>query len=132
MSKEELAKLNELSEIIIGAAIEVHRNLGPGLFESTYEAALYYELSVLKNLQVLQQAPINVIYKGQKLSVGYRIDLLVNDLIIVELKAVEKISDVHLAQTLTYLKLSNKHLGLIINFNVKLLKDGIKRVLNNI
>lgn len=132
MGKEQLIELNKLSELIIGAAIEVHKNLGPGLLESAYEAALYYELNTISKLQVLRQVPVNVLYKGQRLDVGYRIDLLVNDLIIIELKAVEKISDIHLAQTLTYLKLNDKHLGLIINFNVKLLKNGIKRVLHNI
>jgi len=132
MSKEQLSKLNELSELIIGAAIEVHKNLGPGLLESAYEAALYYELNTMKDMAVYQQVPVNVNYKGQKLNVGYRMDLLINDQIIIELKSVEKISDVHLAQTLTYLKLSNKPLGLIINFNVKLLKHGIKRVLHNV
>lgn len=132
MSKEQLSKFNELSEIIIGAAIEVHKNLGPGLLESAYEAALFYELSTVSGLTVQRQLPVKVVYKGQRLDVGYRIDLLINDLIIIELKTVEKISDVHLAQILTYLKLNNKHLGLIINFNVKLLKNGIKRVLHDI
>ncbi len=132
MSKEQISKLNKLSELIIGSAIEVHKNLGPGLLESAYEAALFYELSTNNEISVQQQVPVNITYKGQRLDVGYRLDLLVNDQIIIELKAVEKISDIHLAQTLTYLKLSNKHLGLIINFNVRLLKDGIKRVLHNI
>ncbi len=127
-----LESLNDLSAQIIGAAIEVHKNLGPGLLESIYEAALFYELYTLKHLTVQRQVPINVQYKGQDLEIGYRIDLLVEDQVIIELKSVESITDVHLAQMLTYLKLSDKHLGLIINFNVKLLKNGIKRVLHNI
>ena len=131
MSNEKLSNLNALTELIIGAAIEVHRTLGPGLLESAYEAALFYELRHICSLSVLRQVPVNVIYKGQHLDVGYRIDLLVNDLIILELKTVEKVSDVHMAQILTYMKLNDKHLGLIINFNVKLLKNGIKRVVLN-
>ncbi len=127
-----LKSLNLLSEQIIGASIEVHKNLGPGLLESAYEAALFYELSVLKQILVQRQVPIDVQYKGHPLEVGYSIDLLVEDQIIIELKSLVSISDIHLAQMLTYLNLSNKHLGLIINFNVKLLKDGIKRVLHNI
>ena len=130
--KPKLKSLNLLSERIIGAAIEVHKNLGPGLLESAYAAALFYELSTLKKLSIQRQVPIDVQYKGHQLDVGYRIDLLVEDQIIIELKSVDVISDIHLAQTLTYLNLSNKHLGLIINFNVKLLKNGIKRVLHNI
>ncbi len=130
--KPKLKPLNLLSERIIGAAIEVHKNLGPGLLESAYEAALFYELSTLKKFSIQRQVPIDVQYKGHQLDVGYRIDLLVEDQIIIELKSVDVISDIHLVQTLTYLNLSNKHLGLIINFNVKLLKNGIKRVLHNI
>ncbi|NQT64296.1 MAG: GxxExxY protein [Candidatus Marinimicrobia bacterium] len=127
-----LKTLNLLSEQIIGAAIEVHKNLGPGLLESACEAALFYELSVLKKISTPRQVPIDVQYKGHQLDVGYRIDLLVEDQIIIELKSVDGILDIHLARTLTYLNLSDKHLGLIINFNVKLLKNGIKRVLHNI
>lgn len=122
---------NKLSEIIIGAAIEVHRELGPGLLESVYEAALFIELNNL-GLVVQKQVPIETYYKGNQLEVGFRIDLLVNDLVILELKTVDSISNVHLAQTLTYLKMSNKKLGLLLNFNVKYLKSGIKRVVNNL
>jgi len=122
---------NALSEKIIGAAIEVHRILGPGLLESAYEAALFFELHGLGFI-VQKQVPVDILYKGQKLEVGYRIDLLVEDLVILELKVVEAISDVHLAQILTYLKLSDKKLGLILNFNVKYMKDGVKRVVNNL
>ncbi|NQV14154.1 GxxExxY protein [bacterium] len=120
-----------MTEQIIGAAIEVHKILGPGLLESVYEAALFNELNSVEGLIARRQVPIQVIYKKQKLSVGYRIDLLVNEKVILELKVVEEISKLHLAQTLTYLKLSGKQLALIINFNVKLLKHGIKRVLND-
>jgi len=129
---DDLKSLNHLSEQIIGAAIEVHKHLGPGLLESAYEASLFYELHTLKSMMVQRQVPTKVQYKGQNLDVGYRMDLIVEDQIIIELKSVDTISDVHLAQMLTYLKLSGKHLGLIINYNVKLLKNGIKRVLHNI
>ncbi|MCF7823060.1 MAG: GxxExxY protein [Candidatus Marinimicrobia bacterium] len=122
---------NQLSEKIIGAAIEVHRELGPGLLESVYEAALFVELHE-RGIQTQRQVPVEAIYKGKKLEVGFRIDLLVEDKVIIELKTVEKITDVHLAQILTYLKLSERKLGMILNFNVKYLKDGIKRVVNNL
>ncbi|NQV14150.1 GxxExxY protein [bacterium] len=122
---------NLLSEKILGAAIEVHKELGPGLLESAYEAALFYELNSL-GLHVQKQVPVDTQYKGRKLNVGFRIDLLVEDQIIIELKTVEKITDIHLAQVLTYLKLSKHKLGLILNFNVKYLKNGIKRVVNNL
>ncbi len=122
---------NALSKKIIGAAIEVHRELGPGLLESVYEAALFQELTSL-DLLVQRQVPVNTIYKGTKLEVGFRLDLLIEEKVILELKAVESISDIHLAQVLTYLKLSNLKLGLILNFNVKYLKNGIKRVVNNL
>ncbi len=122
---------NELSEKIIGAAIEVHQELGPGLLESVYEAALYFELHA-QGLHVQKQVPVKTYYKGKQLDVGFRIDLLIEDKVIVELKTVEKISGIHLAQTLTYLKLSKNKLGIILNFNVKYLKNGIKRVVNNL
>lgn len=122
---------NALSEKIIGAAIEVHKELGPGLLESAYEAALFFELNNL-DLIVQKQVPLDISYKGNILKAGFRMDLLVEDKVIIELKTVEKINDVHLAQTLTYLKLSKKKLGLILNFNVKYMKSGIKRVVNNL
>ncbi len=122
---------DKLSEKIIGADIEVHKELGPGLLESAYEAALFFELSS-KNLLVQKQVPVKTIYKGHSLSVGFRLDLLVEDKIIIELKAVDKISNIHLAQMLTYLKICNKKLGLILNFNVRYLNSGIKRVVNNL
>jgi len=122
---------NALSQKIIGAAIEVYRELGPGLLESAYEAALFYELS-LPGLLVQKQVPVHIMYMGQKLEVGYRIDLLVEDLVILELKVVDAISVVHLAQILTYLKLRDKKLGLILNFNLKYMKDDVMRVVHNL
>ncbi|WP_298683194.1 GxxExxY protein [uncultured Methanomethylovorans sp.] len=122
-------KLNELSEAIIGAAIQVHSTLGPGLLESAYEACLKYELEK-RGFKALSQVELPVIYDGTKIGVGYRLDLLVEDTIIVELKAVNNITPVHEAQLLSYLKLSGKRLGLLINFNVLMLKDGITRKIN--
>ncbi|MBI4835425.1 MAG: GxxExxY protein [Planctomycetes bacterium] len=120
---------NELSNRIIGAGIEVHRVLGPGLLESAYEECLCYELKQSK-LSFERQKALPVIYKEIHLDCGYRIDILVEKLVIIELKSVEQIEPVHDAQLLTYLKLSGLWLGLIINFNVPILKDGIKRVVN--
>ncbi len=125
----ETMELNEISEKIIGAAIQVHTTLGPGLLESTYEACLKYELQK-RGLKVLSQVGLPVIYDGMKIDLGYRLDLLVEGTVIVELKAVTNITPLHEAQLLSYLKLSGKHLGLLINFNVTLLKDGIKRRIN--
>jgi GxxExxY protein len=119
-------ELNRLTKKIIGAAIEVHRHLGPGLLESTYESCLIYELEKL-GLKVEQQKALPVVYKEVQLDQGYRIDLLVENTVIVELKVVEKINSVHEAQVLSYLKLSGCPAGLLLNFNVKLLKDGIHR-----
>ena len=125
----EKMELNVISEKIIGAAMQVHRTLGPGLLESAYEACLKYELEK-RGLKVLAQVGLPVIYDGMKINLGYRLDLLVEDSVIVELKAVNKITPVHEAQLLSYLKLSGKRLGLLINFNVVLLKDGITRRIN--
>ena len=122
-------ELNEISEKIIGAAIQVHSTLGPGLLESAYEACLKYELEK-QELKVSSQIVLPVIYDEMKIDLGYRLDLLVEDSVIVELKAVNKITPIHEAQLLSYLKLSGKRLGLLINFNVILLKDGIKRRMN--
>jgi len=122
-------ELNEISEKIIGAAIQAHTTLGPGLLESTYEACLKYELQK-RGLNVLSQVGLPVIYDGMKIDLGYRLDLLVEDAVIVELKAVTAITPLHEAQLLSYLKLSGKRLGLLINFNVKRLKDGITRRIN--
>ena len=118
---------NEVSHNIITAAMKVHSALGPGLLESTYEACLAHELRKA-GLTVVTQVGLPVVYDGIKLDLGYRIDMLVNDLVVVELKSVEEISRVHVAQVLSYMKLSKKQLGLIINFNVLRLKDGIKRL----
>jgi len=117
---------NEITHEVIGAAIEVHRLLGPGLLESAYEECLVREL-VLRKLNVERQKPIPIVYKDVKLECGYRIDLLVESRIIVELKSIEAIAPIHEAVVLTYLRLSGRRLGLLINFNVTVLKDGIKR-----
>ena len=122
---------NELSSIIIGAAIEVHTQLGPGLLESVYESCLFYELKQL-GLKVERQVDLPVKYKNLYLDSGLRLDLIVQDKVIIELKAVKEICDVHVAQTLTYLKLTNLRLGLLINFNEARLKHGLQRVVNNL
>jgi GxxExxY protein len=119
----------ELSGQVIGAAIEVHRLLGPGLLESAYELALGREL-VLRGFAVERQKAVPLEYKGQALGDGFRIDIVVNDQLIVEIKAVERIQLIHEAQLLTYLRLTSKRFGLLINFNEKVLKEGIKRVVN--
>jgi GxxExxY protein len=117
----------ELTREIIGAAIEVHRELGPGLLESAYEACLCYELK-LRGIQVDCQVPLPVRYKEVLLECGYRIDACVNDRVIVELKSVEEVTNLHKAQLLKYLRLSGKKVGLLLNFNVPVLKDGITRM----
>lgn len=122
---------NEISYKIIGIAIELHRNVGPGLLESAYETALAYDLRQ-SGLNVQQQLPLPFLYKEVKMEVGYRVDLLVENKVIVEVKSVETLAPVHYAQLLTYLKLSNKKLGLLINFNSKILKNEIHRVVNNL
>jgi GxxExxY protein len=119
-------EMNELTRTIIGCAIEVHRNLGPGLLESAYEECLAYELSK-RNLLIKRQQPTPVVYKEVKLDCGYRIDLLIENSVVVELKVVDSIIPVHEAQILTYMKFANKTIGLLINFNVTVLKNGIKR-----
>lgn len=118
---------NEITEKIIGCGITVHKILGPGLLESAYEECLCHEM-YLNNLKFERQKPLPLIYKDVRLDCGYRIDLLVGEKIIVEIKTVDKINDVHLAQVLTYLKLSKCSIGLIMNFNVNQLIKGIKRV----
>ncbi len=122
---------NELSHKIIGCAIEIHRTLGPGLLESVYEAALCYDLKA-EGLLVKSQVPMPLIYKEVHQEIGYRIDVLVEDKVIIEIKSIENLAPVHFAQTLTYLKLSNKKLGLLINFNTTVLKDGIHRIVNKL
>ena len=122
---------NEISKIIFNCALKVHKALGPGLLESSYEECLYYELKK-SGLKVQKQKVLPLIYEEVKLDIGYRIDLIVESKVIIELKAVEALNDVHLAQILTYLKLSGCKLGMLINFNVTLIKNGIRRVVNNL
>ena len=122
---------NELSGEIIGAAIEVHRALGPGLLESIYEQALVMEL-VDRGLTVSEQVEVRLAYKGRPLSGLLRLDILVNDLVVVEIKAVERVLSVHEAQLLSYLRLSNKKLGLLINFNVSVLTKAVRRIVNHL
>ncbi|NDP20852.1 MAG: GxxExxY protein [Paludibacter sp.] len=122
---------NELSERIIGCAIQVHKSLGPGLLESAYLECLWFELKEI-GLKVEKQKPLPLIYKDVKLDVGYRLDLLVENKVIIELKSVEALNDIHVAQVITYLKLSGCKLGLLVNFNVLRLVDGLKRLVNNL
>jgi GxxExxY protein len=122
---------NEVSGQIVDAAMKVHSALGPGLLESAYEACLKYELEQ-RGVRVQSQQVLPVVYDGIRIDVGYRVDLLVEEAVVVELKAVDKVAPVHEAQLLSYLKLSGKHLGLLVNFNVLHLKDGIKRMANNL
>jgi GxxExxY protein len=116
----------QLTEQVIGAAIEVHRELGPGLLESAYEECFCHELH-LRNLKFQRQADLPVVYKGLKLDCGYRLDVVVEDLVVIELKSIEQVLPIHHAQLLTYLRLSGKKIGLLINFNVPVLKNGIVR-----
>lgn len=125
----EAQRENQITESIIGCAIEVHRALGPGLLESAYEECLCYELAQ-NGFSFSRQVPLPVVYKGIKLDCGYRIDVLIDDLVIVERKTVEKLLPIHDAQLLAYLKLYQRSLGLLMNFNVPVLKDGIKRLVN--
>ena len=122
-------KLNDITEAVIGAAIVVHKELGPGLLESAYEACLAYELAE-KGLKIERQKGLPLRYRGVLLDCGYRLDLLVESQVVVEVKAVEKIELIHEAQLLSYLKLSKCQLGLLINFNVEVLKNGIRRLVN--
>lgn len=124
-----MQEINNISKEIIGAAIEVHRSLGPGLLESAYQECLFYEL-VNRGLQVVKEQPMPIVYKEVKLDHGYRMDLLVENKIVVEIKTVDAFTDVHFAQVLTYLKLGDYTLGLLINFNVSKLVDGVKRIIN--
>ncbi len=125
----EMEKLNKLSKDVIGEAIEVHKELGPGLLESAYQACLFYSLTE-KGLNVEKEKPMPITYKNIELDCGYRIDLLVERELVVELKAVEELNNIHIAQVMSYLKMSNFRLGLLLNFNVKYLKQGIKRIIN--
>jgi len=123
-------ELNEITGKIIGLSIRVHGELGPGMLEGAYEACLLYEL-VQAGLKAERQKKLPIIYQGVKIDAGYRLDLLVEDSVIVEIKAIERVLPVHEAQLLSYLRLTNLKLGLLINFNVRLLRDGIRRVVNN-
>lgn len=120
-------ELNQLSNEIIGLAIKVHKNLGPGLLESSYKECLYYEL-MKAGYFAEKEKPLPLVYEKIKLDIGYRIDLLVENKLVIEVKSIDALADIHIAQVLTYLKLSGNRLGLLINFNVTLLKDGIKRL----
>jgi GxxExxY protein len=120
---------NELSNIVIGQAIEVHKALGPGLLESAYQESLLYKLRK-EGLTVEKEKQMPLVFEEFKLDCGYRIDLLVENKLVIEVKAVDALNDIHLAQVLTYLKLGNYKLGLLINFNVTLLKNGLRRVIN--
>lgn len=120
---------NEISKVVFDCALKVHKNLGPGLLESAYEECLYYEIAKT-GIYVEKQKPLPLIYEDVKLEIGYRVDLMIESKFIVEIKSVELLSDVHLAQILTYLKLSECKLGMLINFNVTLIKNGVKRVIN--
>ncbi|MGE0492712.1 MAG: GxxExxY protein [Vulcanimicrobiota bacterium] len=122
--------IDEITQSVIGGAIEVHRELGPGLLESAYEKCLAYELS-LRGHQTSRQVPLPIVYKGVELDAGYRIDLLVDDVLVVEVKAVESLNAVHQAQLLSYLKLSGRSVGLLLNFHEPTLRRGLKRVVNN-
>ena len=129
--KESTMDINRLSSEILGAAIEVHKTLGPGLLESAYEQCLCHELN-LRDISFESQRPLPVVYKGKRMDCGYRLDVVVEDSIIIELKSCEKIEPIHKAQLLTYLKISGLNLGLILNFNVPIMKDGIVRMVNNL
>ncbi len=120
---------NELSHKIIGLAIDIHKSLGPGLLESAYKECLYYEITQ-SGMKVYKEKPMPLVYKEVNMNCGYRVDLLIMDKLVVEVKSVDCINPVHIAQTLTYMKLGEFKLGLLINFNTVLLKDGIKRLIN--
>ena len=128
---KDINQINKITEKIIGAAIEVHKALGPGLLESAYESYLVFELAE-RGLTIEQQKAIPVVYKDVKLDCGYRLDLLVEDQVIVEIKAIEELAPIHQAQLLSYLKLSGLRVGLLINFNAIILKNGIKRIINEL
>ena len=127
---EEKDRLDSITRRIIGGAIEVHRRLGPGLLESAYEVCLAFELRQM-GLIVEEQKPLPVSYREVKLDCGYRLDLVVEDSVVVEIKAVDQLAPIHVAQLLSYLRLSNKRVGLLINFHVRVLKNGLKRIVND-
>ena len=126
---EDKDKLDQITRRIIGAAIEVHKTVGPGLLESAYQVCLAFELRE-QGLKVEEQLPLPVIYKNVKLDCGYRIDLLVENEIVVEIKAIESLAPIHDAQLLSYLRLSRKRVGLLMNFHMRVLRDGLKRIVN--
>ena len=131
MSTHQNLTENEIASVIVDSSFHIHTSLGPGLLESVYEEILYYELNK-KGLFVERQKPIPVIWSGVKMDIGFRSDLVVEKKVIVEIKSVEAFAPVHPKQLLTYLKLTNLKLGLLINFNVPLIKDGIKRIVNGL
>ncbi|MDE3237094.1 MAG: GxxExxY protein [Bacteroidota bacterium] len=120
---------NELANIVFNQGLKLHKALGPGLLESAYEECLFYEL-INAGIQVERQKPLPLVYENVKLEIGYRVDFLIEKKLIVEIKSVDSLNDIHLAQVLTYLRLSHCKLGLLINFNTLLFKDGVKRVIN--
>ena len=120
---------NEIANIVIGCALDIHKSLGPGLLESAYQQCLYYKLQK-EGLKVQKEKPMPLVYEEVHLDCGYRIDLLVEDKLVIEIKSVEALKNIHMAQTLTYMKLGDYKLGLLINFNVNMLKQGVKRVIN--
>jgi GxxExxY protein len=122
---------NELSHLVVGCAMRVHSALGPGLLESAYEACLQFEL-IKSGLKVEAQKPLPLVYESVKLECGYRVDLLVESKLIIEVKSVEALADIHFAQVLTYLRLSDLRLALLLNFNVVHMKDGIRRIVNKL
>ena len=124
-------EINAVSGAVVSAAMQVHTDLGPGLLESAYEACLAFELRK-RGLSVQTQVPLPLVYQGVKLEVGYRIDMLVNDVVVVEVKAVEALAPIHEAQLISYLKLSGRKVGLLMNFNVLHMKDGIRRLVNHL
>ena len=122
---------NELSKIVFSCALKVHQNLGPGLLESAYEECLFYELNKT-GLEIQKQKALPLVYEEVKLDIGYRIDIIIENKLILEIKSVEALNDIHFTQLLTYLKLTNCKLGMLMNFNVALIKNGIRRVVNNL
>jgi GxxExxY protein len=128
--KNDMNEMDKIASEIVDAAFKVHSKLGPGLLESAYEACVAHELTK-RGYMVERQRPQPVYYDGLEIEVGYRLDILVNDSIIIELKAVEQLAPIHQAQLMTYLRLSNKTLGFLINFNVPLIKQGIRRIVND-
>ena len=122
---------NELSNIIIGESIYIHKTLGPGLLEAVYKECLYYKL-IKRELNIVKEKAVPLVFEEIKMECGYRADLIIENKVIVEIKCVDALADIHKAQVLTYLRLTNLKLGLLINFNVVLLKDGIRRIVNNL